>query len=41
VEELTRHHDQEEYVFEGPGGKVTLAQLFAGKRQLIVQHVSG
>jgi predicted dithiol-disulfide oxidoreductase (DUF899 family) len=28
-----------EYVFEGPGGKVTLAQLFGDKRQLIVQHV--
>ena len=28
-----------EYVFEGPAGKVTLAQLFGGKRQLIVQHV--
>jgi predicted dithiol-disulfide oxidoreductase (DUF899 family) len=28
-----------EYVFEGPDGAVTLAQLFGGKRQLIVQHV--
>jgi predicted dithiol-disulfide oxidoreductase (DUF899 family) len=28
-----------EYVFEGPAGKVTLAQLFGDKRQLIVQHV--
>ena len=28
-----------EYVFEGPQGKVTLAGLFAGSRQLIVQHV--
>jgi predicted dithiol-disulfide oxidoreductase (DUF899 family) len=28
-----------EYVFEGPDGPVTLAGLFAGKRQLIVQHV--
>ncbi len=28
-----------EYVFEGPDGPVTLAQLFGGKRQLIVQHV--
>ena len=27
-----------EYVFEGPGGKETLAQLFAGKSQLIVYH---
>ena len=29
----------EEYVFEGPQGKATLADLFAGRRQLIVQHV--
>ena len=28
-----------EYVFEGPDGKVTLADLFDGSRQLIVQHV--
>ena len=28
-----------EYVFGGPDGPVTLAQLFGGKRQLIVQHV--
>jgi len=28
-----------EYVFTGPGGKATLAQLFGDKRQLIVQHV--
>ena len=28
-----------EYVFTGPEGKVTLAGLFGGKRQLIVQHV--
>ena len=28
-----------EYVFEGPDGQVTLAGLFGGKRQLIVQHV--
>jgi predicted dithiol-disulfide oxidoreductase (DUF899 family) len=26
------------YVFEGPGGKETLADLFAGKSQLIVYH---
>jgi len=32
-------HVAKEYIFEGPEGKVTLAQLFAGKRQLIVQHV--
>jgi predicted dithiol-disulfide oxidoreductase (DUF899 family) len=29
----------QEYVFEGPAGKVTLGDLFGGKRQLIVQHV--
>jgi predicted dithiol-disulfide oxidoreductase (DUF899 family) len=28
-----------EYVFEGPEGKVALAGLFGGNRQLIVQHV--
>jgi predicted dithiol-disulfide oxidoreductase (DUF899 family) len=28
-----------EYVFEGPDGRVTLADLFAGRRQLIIQHV--
>jgi predicted dithiol-disulfide oxidoreductase (DUF899 family) len=26
------------YVFEGPRGKETLADLFAGRRQLVVQH---
>lgn len=26
------------YVFEGPAGKETLADLFAGRKQLIVQH---
>jgi predicted dithiol-disulfide oxidoreductase (DUF899 family) len=29
----------QEYVFEGPAGKVTLNDLFGDKRQLIVQHV--
>ena len=29
----------QEYVFEGPAGKVTLDELFGDKRQLIVQHV--
>jgi predicted dithiol-disulfide oxidoreductase (DUF899 family) len=29
----------QEYVFEGPDGPVALADLFGGKRQLIVQHV--
>lgn len=28
-----------EYVFEGPEGKVGLADLFGGKRQLLLQHV--
>ncbi len=28
-----------EYTFEGPDGPATLADLFAGQRQLIVQHV--
>jgi predicted dithiol-disulfide oxidoreductase (DUF899 family) len=32
-------HVDKEYVFEGPEGKVTLAGLFDGSRQLIVQHV--
>jgi len=27
------------YVFEGPDGQVALAELFGGRRQLIVQHV--
>src|SRR5258708_39640449 len=27
-----------DYVFEGPGGKVTLADLFGGRSQLVVQH---
>jgi predicted dithiol-disulfide oxidoreductase (DUF899 family) len=30
---------EKDYVFEGPEGKVTLADLFNGKRQLIIQHV--
>jgi predicted dithiol-disulfide oxidoreductase (DUF899 family) len=29
----------QEYVFEGPDGPATLADLFGDKRQLIVQHV--
>lgn len=28
-----------DYVFDGPGGKVRLADLFKGKPQLVVQHV--
>jgi len=30
---------EKEYVFEGPDGPVTLAELFGDERQLIVQHV--
>lgn len=29
---------EKEYMFEGPDGKQTLAELFAGRSQLIVQH---
>jgi predicted dithiol-disulfide oxidoreductase (DUF899 family) len=29
---------EKEYVFDGPGGKETLAQLFDGRSQLIVYH---
>jgi predicted dithiol-disulfide oxidoreductase (DUF899 family) len=29
---------EKDYVFEGPGGKETLAELFDGKSQLIVYH---
>jgi predicted dithiol-disulfide oxidoreductase (DUF899 family) len=29
----------EKYVFEGPGGPVTLADLFGGHSQLVIQHV--
>jgi predicted dithiol-disulfide oxidoreductase (DUF899 family) len=29
---------EKDYVFEGPNGPLTLAELFAGKRQLIVYH---
>jgi predicted dithiol-disulfide oxidoreductase (DUF899 family) len=27
-----------DYAFDGPGGKVTLAELFQGRSQLVVQH---
>jgi predicted dithiol-disulfide oxidoreductase (DUF899 family) len=30
---------EKEYIFEGPDGKVTLADLFDGSGQLIVQHL--
>jgi len=36
--ELPWERVEKEYVFEGPDGKETLAQLFAGKSQLIVHH---
>ncbi len=29
---------QKNYVFDGPGAKVTLAHLFAGRNQLVIQH---
>jgi predicted dithiol-disulfide oxidoreductase (DUF899 family) len=29
---------EKEYVFDGPAGKVTFADLFSGKRQLLVYH---
>jgi predicted dithiol-disulfide oxidoreductase (DUF899 family) len=29
---------QKEYLFEGPAGKVSLLDMFEGRRQLIVQH---
>lgn len=30
---------EKDYVFDGPAGKVTLADLFRGRPQLVVQHV--
>ena len=30
---------EKDYVFEGPGGEITLADLFKGRPQLVVQHV--
>ena len=29
---------EKEYIFDGPNGKETLSELFAGKSQLIVYH---
>jgi predicted dithiol-disulfide oxidoreductase (DUF899 family) len=29
---------EKQYVFEGPNGKETLADLFAGRSQLLVKH---
>ena len=44
-DELNQHRRQlpwvkveKEYVFAGPAGRVTLADLFGGKRQLIIYH---
>ena len=36
--ELPWERVEKDYVFDGPNGKETLAQLFAGKSQLIVYH---
>lgn len=36
--ELPWEKVDKEYVFDGPGGKETLADLFAGKSQLVVYH---
>lgn len=36
--ELPMVEIDEDHAFEGPGGKATLADLFEGRRQLIVQH---
>jgi predicted dithiol-disulfide oxidoreductase (DUF899 family) len=36
--ELPWEKVEKEYVFDGPGGKVTLADLFAGRSQLIIYH---
>src|ERR1700736_6379549 len=36
--ELPWERVEKNYVFDGPNGKVTLADLFGGKSQLIVYH---
>ncbi|PYK99479.1 MAG: DUF899 domain-containing protein, partial [Verrucomicrobia bacterium] len=36
--ELPMVEIQKEYVFEGPDGKETLADLFEGRSQLIIYH---
>lgn len=36
--DLPRVRVEEDYVFEGPAGEVTLADLFEGKSQLIIYH---
>jgi predicted dithiol-disulfide oxidoreductase (DUF899 family) len=35
---LPRHRVEKEYVFDGPGGKLHLVDLFAGRRQLLLYH---
>ena len=35
---LPWEHVEKEYVFDGPEGRRTLAELFEGRRQLLVQH---
>lgn len=37
-QELPWEHIRENYVFDGPVGKVTLSDLFDGRSQLIIQH---
>src|SRR5437879_5980662 len=36
--ELPRERVEKNYIFEGPNGKVSLADLFDGRSQLIVYH---
>src|SRR5690242_21173341 len=36
--ELPWERVEKNYVFDGPDGKETLADLFAGRRQLVVYH---
>ncbi len=36
--ELPWERVEKSYVFDGPDGKETLADLFAGRRQLVVYH---
>ena len=38
LREMPWHRVDRDYVFEGPGGRETLPQLFDGKSQLIVYH---
>jgi predicted dithiol-disulfide oxidoreductase (DUF899 family) len=36
--ELPWERVEKNYIFDGPGGKETLAQLFQGRSQLLVYH---